>query len=604
MKFSFKLPKLKKSTEETETITLPTQTEASVFEKIREVISPPGAVFNLSEFQVGDIYGKSIFVLTYPRYLFAGWLENILSLEYVFNLSLFFFPMDTPEVLKHLEKQLARIEGQIHERAERGLVRSPELQTAYQDIETIRDALIQARERMFEVGLYITIFTEDKNELLIKEKQIMKILESSLIIPKPILFNQEGGFLSTMPLGLDTVASRYQLNSSSAASFFPFISSELSMEQGTLFGINLQDNSLVIFDRFAFDNAHMVVFARSGAGKSYAAKIEIMRNLMLGIDTIVLDPENEYKSIAEVYGGSFIPVALKTDLHVNPFDLPPPLVTEEPSEVFKEKMSDLIGLLQILVGETLSADELTILDRALTQTYASFNILPDSDFSKVDLFPTLNDFEKILRSLEGGEKLADRLYPYTQGNFSGFINQPTNVELDKRIIVFGFRDLVEQLRPIGMYLFLSYILNKARREVKKRVIIIDEAWWIMKQEAGGAFLLNTIKRGRKYLLAITNITQDVEDFLNSPYGKPIITNSALVFLMKQSPATINLVGQVFALSEGEKNFLLQAERGKGILVAGLKRVPVYVLASYAEDQIIKAAFEQLMAIKQAQGGQI
>lgn len=600
MKFSLKLPLIKKKAAAGEAIEVPVLSEASVFEKIREVISPPGAVFSLSDFQIGDTYGKTIFVLTYPRYLFAGWLENILSLEYVFNLSLFFFPLSTPDVLKRLEKQLARVEGQIHERTERGLVRSPELETAYQDIEAIRDALIQARERMFEVGLYITIFAETKEDLMFKEKQLTKILESSLILPKPILFNQEGGFLSTLPLDLDFVTSRYQLNSSTASSFFPFISSELSMEQGTLFGVNLQDSSLVIFDRFIFDNAHMVVFARSGAGKSYAAKIETMRNLMLGVDTIILDPENEYRSIAEVYGGSFIPVALKSDLHLNPFDLPPPLATEESVEVFKEKMSDLIGLLQILIGETLTADELTLLDRALTQTYASFNILPESDFSTVDLFPTLNDFEKILRSLEGGEKLADKLYPYTQGNFSGFINQPTNVELEKRIIVFGFRDLVEQLRPIGMYLVLSYILNKARREVKKRVIIIDEAWWIMKQEAGAVFLLNTIKRGRKYLLAITNITQDVEDFLNSPYGKPIITNSALVFLMKQSPATINLVGQVFALSEGEKNFLLQAERGKGILVAGLKRVPVYILASYAEDQIVRAALEQLMALKQAQ----
>ncbi|MCL5258099.1 MAG: DUF87 domain-containing protein [Patescibacteria group bacterium] len=600
MKLNLKLPKFKSAVEPNKPVlVIPTVKESSGFENIKEIISPAGAIFNLSDFQIGDIFGKTIFILTYPRYLLAGWLENIISLEEAFNLSLFFFPLETPALLKRFEKQLARVEGQIQERVERGLVRSPELETAYQDIESLRDALIQAREKMFEVGLYLTILAETKDDLVIKEKQVIKILESALILPKTVLFQQESGFISTTPLGLDEISLRYQLNSSPASSFFPFISSELSMEQGVLFGINLQDSSLVIFDRFAFENAHMVVFARSGSGKSYMAKLEVMRNLVLGTDTIILDPEDEYRSIAEIYAGSFIPVSLKSDLHINPFDLSLPLADEDPVGVFKEKISDLVGLIQIITEKDLDSEELTIIDRALTQTYASFNILPESDISKIDIFPTLDDFEKILRNVEGGEKIADRIYPYTQGNFSGFINKPTNVELDRRLIVFGFRDLVEQLRPIGMYLTLSFIMNRARRDVRRRVIIIDEAWWIMKQKAGGEFLLNVIKRGRKYLLGVTNITQDVEDFLSSSFGKPIITNSALVFLMKQSPATIDLIGQVFALSEGEKNFLLQAERGRGIIVAGLKRVPIYILGSYAEDQIIRSDLEQLMALKKA-----
>lgn len=580
-------------------VEIPTVKSLAGFEKIKEIISPTGAVFTAKDFQIGEIFGKNILVLAYPKYLFAGWLENILGIQEAFNLSLFFFHMDTPVILKQLEKQLARVEGQISEREERGLVRSPELGTAYEDIESLRDALVQAREKMFQLGFYLTIFNESPEELNLQEKQIIKTLESALVIPKPVMFQQEDGFISTLPLGLDKLQAHYQLNSSPAASFFPFISSELSMEQGILLGINLQDNSLVIFDRFAFENAHIVSFARSGSGKSYTAKIEIMRNLMMGTDVIVLDPENEYKSITEVYGGSFVPVSLKSDFHLNPFDMPAVLEGEEPSEVFKEKIADLLGLIELILGKNLSAEELSILDRALTQTYASFNILPTTDFSKVEMFPTLNDFEKILRSMEGGEIVAVNFYPYTQGNFSGFINQPTNVELNKRIVTFGFRDLVEELRPIGMYLALSYIMSKVRRELKKRVVIIDESWWLVKQESGANFLLNAIKRGRKYLLGITTITQDVEDFLNSPYGKPIITNSALVFLMKQSPATIDLVGQTFALSEGEKKFLTQAERGRGILIAGLKRVPIFILGSYAEDQIIRSSLEQLMAIKES-----
>ncbi|GIW66180.1 MAG: hypothetical protein KatS3mg095_0078 [Candidatus Parcubacteria bacterium] len=592
MKLSFPLFKSKKEEEKKET-------SEDSFKQIKNIIAPPGVVFNVSDFQIGDIYAKTLIIINYPKFLFAGWLEKIISLEEVFNLSLFFVPRDISSVVKQLEKQLLRIESQILERQQRGMARSPELESGYKNIEALRDAIVQGTEKILNVGVYLTIFSETKDELIIKEKKILKILESSLILSKTVLFEQQEAFISTLPLCLDEINVNYLMNSSAASSFFPFISSELSMENGILLGVNLADSSLVLFDRFAFENAHMVIFARSGSGKSYTAKLEIMRSLMMGNEVIVLDPENEYQSIAEIYGGSFIPISLKSENKINPLDLPTLLPNEDPVEVYKEKIADIIGLLEIIIGNKFTAEELTIVDRALSQTYASFNIFPDSDFSKVQIFPTLNDLERVLMSIEGGKEIAEKLYPFTQGNYSGFLNQQTNVDLDKRIIVFGFRDLVDDLRPIGMYMVLNDLMNKIRREKKKRIVILDEAWWIMKNESGANFLLNAIKRGRKYLLAITTITQDVEDFLNSPYGKPIITNAALVFLMKQAPATINLVGQVFSLSEGEKTFLLQAERGKGILIAGYKRIPLYVLGSYAEDQIIKSTPEQLLAIKKA-----
>jgi type IV secretory pathway VirB4 component len=590
------LPFFKKQTDD---ISVPQVKESYGFNKIKNAIAPPGVIFNVSDYQIGEIYAKTIIVLTYPKFLFAGWIEKLISLEEIFNLSIFFIPRETGSIIKQLEKQLLRIESQIVERQQRGMARSPELETGYKDIEALRDAIIQGTEKILNVALYLTIYSENKNELLLKEKKILKILESSLIVAKPVLFEQKEAFISTLPLNLDELNVNYLMNSSSAASFFPFISSELSMEKGILLGINLSDNSLVLFDRFEFENAHLVIFARSGSGKSYTSKIEIMRSLMMGQEVIVLDPENEYQSIAEIYGGSFIPISINSDHKINPLDLPPLVSGEDPTEVFKEKMSDIIGLLEVIVGEKFNAEELTIIDRALTQTYASFNIFPESDFSQIEIFPTLDDLERVLMGIEGGKKIAEKLYPYTQGNYSGFLNRQTNVDLDKRIVVFGFRDLKDDLRPIGMYMVLNDLMNKVRRERKKRIVIIDEAWWVMKNEAGANFLLNAVKRGRKYLLGITTITQDVEDFLNSPYGKPIITNSALVFLMKQSAATINLVGQVFSLSEGEKNFLLQAERGKGILIAGYKRVPLYVLASYIEDQIIRSTPEQLLAIKES-----
>ena len=580
-------------------IKIPFQKELEGFEKIKELMAPPGANFALDYFQIGDIYGRTLLVLEYPSYLIGAWLSKVIILDEPFNLSLFFHPVDTGATLKKLEKQLARIEAQIRETEEKGKVRSPELEVAYKNVEELRDMLVQAEERMLKVSLYITLFANDKKELDLKTKKILKTFESSLISSKQVMFQQKEGFISTLPLCLDEINASYHLNSSTASSFFPFISTDIVDEKGIFMGVNLIDGGVVILDRFKYENPHLLILARSGSGKSYTSKLEIMRSLMMNMEVIVLDPENEYQSICDVYGGSFIPLSLRADYNLNPFDLPSLIENENTYDIFKEHISNLIILIEILIGERLSSEELALIDRALNQTYAAFNILPKKGWEKAEIFPTLNDFEKVLRSTVGGEKIADRLYPYIEGSFSGFLNKQTNVELENRLVVFGLKDLPEVLRSLGMFLALSFIMNKIKRQIKRRLLIIDEAWWIMKQPFGAEFLLNVIKRGRKYQLAVTNITQDVEDFLNSEYGKPIITNSAIIFLMKQSTATADLLKQIFYLSEGEKNFLVQAERGNGILIAGNKRVPLYVLASYAEDQIIKTRTDQLIALEKA-----
>ena len=589
------IPFLKKK-KETE---IPVIKEAEGFERIKELISPPGAEFFTDYFQIGEIFGRSLIILDYPSFLYSGWLEKIINLAEVYNMALYFTPLETVEVLKQLEKQLARIAAQIYEREESGKVRSPELESAYRNVEELRNLLTEAQEKMFQVGFYITIFAKDKNDLDFRTKKISKVLESGMISVKPVMFQQKESLITTAPLCLDEIKTNYHLNSSTAASFFPFISSELMDEEGVFFGVNLQNSGIVILNRWKYENPHLLILARSGSGKSYTTKLEVMRSLMIGTNVLILDPENEYQSIAEIYNGSFISLSLKSGNNINPFDLPPILENESPVDIYKEHIADLINFCQLLIGEKLSSEDLAILDQAINQTYASFNILPDRDFSQIKNFPTLNDLEKLLRSLIGGDKIASKFYPYTQGNFSGFVNKQTTIELDKKIIVFGMKDLPEVLKPIGMSIALNYILNRVRREKKKRFVIIDEAWWIMRQPFGAEFLLNVIKRGRKYELAVTSITQDVEDFLSSPYGRPIITNSAIVFLMKQAPATIDLCGQVFVLSEGEKQFLLQAERGEGLLIIGTRRSPVYILASYAEDQIIRTRAEQLIALKKA-----
>jgi conjugal transfer ATP-binding protein TraC len=578
---------------------IPIPVELTAFEKIKELIAPPGSEFQTDYFQIGNIFGRSFIILDYPSYLFSGWLEKIINLDEALNISLYIYPLETSVVLKELEKQLARISAQMVEREEAGKVRSPELEAAYRNVEELRDLLVQAEEKMVKLGFYLTLYENDKKTLDQKTQKIIKNLESNLITVKTIMFQQKEAFFTTLPLCLDKLQSNYQLNTSTASSFFPFISSDLIDDGGVFLGVNLQNAGLVILNRWQYENPHLVILARSGSGKSYTAKLEVMRNLMMGTDVLILDPENEYRSIAEIYNGSFISLSLKGENTFNPLDLPPVLENEDPFDVYKEHIADLMVLMQLIVGEKLSAEELAILDQAINQTYASFNILPDKDFSKIERFPTLNDLEKVLSGLTGGESLASKLYPYTQGNFAGFINKPTSVELDKRLIVFGLKDLPEILRPLGMFVVLNYIANRVKREMKKRLVVIDEAWWIMRQEIGAEFLLNMIKRGRKYNLAVTNITQDVEDFLNSPFGRPIITNSAITLLMKQSPAIIDLCGEIFVLSEGEKQFLLQAERGQGLLLVGRKKVPIYVLASYAEDQIIRSRPEQLIALKKA-----
>ena len=583
-------------------IKVPISQELSAFEKIKEIIAPPGVQFFTDYFQVGELYGRVILVLEYPNYLIGAWLSKVIILDEVYNLSIYYEPVDTSQVLKQLEKQLARIEAQIAEREEAGKVRSPELETAYKNVEEIRDILVQAEERMLKVSLYVTIFAKDKRELDLKTTKIIKTLESSLISVKPVMFQQKEGFLSTMPLGNDLIKTQYYLNSSTASSFFPFLSVDLVDDQGVFMGINLLSEGVVILNRFNYENPHLLILARSGSGKSFTAKLEIMRSLMMNIDVIVLDPENEYQSICQLYGGTFIPLSLRSEYYFNPFDLPPLVEGENTYDIFKEHISNLIILVELLIGEKLTADELALVDRALNQTYTAFNILPERGWEKVERFPTLDDFAKVLKNTVGGEKIADKLYPYIEGSFTGFLNKQTNVETENRLIVFGLKDLPEILRPIGMFIALSYILNRVKREIKRRLLIIDEAWWIMRQEFGAEFLLNVIKRGRKYQLAVTNITQDVEDFLNSPYGKPIITNSAIIFLMKQSTATVDLLKDIFYLTDGEKNFLIQAERGNGILIAGNKRVPIYILPSYAEEQIIKTRPDQLIALQKAKQG--
>lgn len=568
---------------------------AEDFKDIKKIISPAGLKVESNYLKIGDKFAKTFFVYSYPRYLSTGWFEPLINLPFLFDVSIYINPVDTGVALKKLRKKSAQVESQIMDQQEKGLVRDPQLETAFSDVENLRDVLQQSQEKMFSAGVYITIFSDTLDALSKLEGKLSTLLESKLVYIKPSLFAQLEGFQTMLPLGEDKINITTPMNSAPLSSFFPFVSEDLTSDQGIMYGINRHNNNLVIFDRFSLENANQVVFAKSGGGKSYASKLDIIRSLMMGIDIIVIDPENEYEKLAEAFGGSFFNISLTSKEHVNPFDVPIIPEGENPADVLRSHIVTLSGLMKLMLGK-LSPAEDSILDRAITETYASREIVPGEDFTGKPA-PLLEDLETILRNLEGGKDMAERLYKYTKGSFAGLINQPTNIDVANRLIVFSIRDLEEELRPIGMYITLNFIWNLIRAKLKKRILIIDEAWIMMKNEDSATFMFGLVKRARKYFLGVTTITQDVEDFLRSPYGRPIVTNASIQLLLKQAPATIDIVGKAFSLTETEKNLLLSAEVGTGLFFAGKKHVAIQIIPSFFEDRIITTNPQELLEKK-------
>ncbi len=563
--------------------------------KLADAIAPAALKVGPRELELGEKMSRSFYTISYPRFLVDSWFTPIINLDKVFDVSIFIHPVDTGSALRGFQKKVAEIESQIMDREEKGLVRDPMLDTAYRDLEQLRDQLQQAEEHIFEVGLYITIYANSKEELDKIEADVRGILDAKLVYTKPALFQQEQGFRSTLPLANDELQVTSKLNSSPLSSIFPFVSFDLTSDRGILYGINRHNASLILFDRFSLENYNSVVFAKSGSGKSYAVKLEILRSLMFGTDVMVLDPEREYENLAEATGGRTFNISLSSEHHINPFDLPAVKDDEEPGDILRSNIINLVGLFRIMLGG-LSPEEDAIIDRAITETYALKDITGDSDFTGVEP-PLLSDFENVLSGMEGSESLVTRLSKYTHGTWSGFINQPTNIDINKQFIVFSVRDMEDELKPVAMYIITHYIWNAVRKELRKRLLIIDEAWWMMKSDDTASFLYSLAKRGRKYYLGVATITQDVEDFLRSPYGRPILTNSSMQLLLKQSPTTINVLQETFNLTDEEKFLLLESGVGEGLFFAGLKHVAIKVVASYTEDQIITSDPSQLLQIR-------
>lgn len=565
--------------------------------ELQDVIAPSALEINSNFVRLGEKYARTLFVFSLPRYLSSNWFAPIINLDKVFDISIHIHPVDTAIMLRKLQRKVAEVQSQINIRQEKGLVRDPVLDTAYQDLEALRDKLQQAQEKLFSFGVYITLYGNGADELNKAETEIKSMLESRLVYAKSALFQQKEALDTAFPIASDVLKINNYLNSSPASSIFPFVSFDLTSNKGILYGINSHNNSLIIFDRFSMENYNSVIFAKAGAGKSYATKLEILRSLMFDTDIIVIDPEKEYEYLSEAVGGKYFNISLSSKHHINPFDLPAPREDESPADVLRSHIINLVGLFRIMLGG-LTPEEDAIMDRAIAETYASRDITPASDFS-AKTPPILSDLELIVSNMEGGESLAQRLRKFTQGTWSNFMNQPTNVDINQKFVVFSVRDMEDELRPVAMYIIINYIWSAIRANLKKRLLVVDEAWWIMKNEQGASFLSGIAKRARKYFLGLCTITQDVGDFLNSTYGSTIINNASIRILLKQSPSAIDQLKEVFKLTEEEKYLLLESDVGEGIFFAGLKHVAIKVLPSYTEDQLITSDPAQLLAIKKA-----
>ena len=576
---------------------LPEEIYESANLELQDVIAPSALRIESKSINLGEKIARTFFIISYPRFLTDNWFSPIINLDKVFDISIFIHPIDTSLMLRQFQKKVAEVQSQINVREGKGMVRDPMLDTAYQDLEGLRDNLIQAQEKMFDVGVYITIYADNELELFKIESEIKSMLESKLIYIKPALFQQEEGFKSVLPINTDLLNIHQKLNSEPLSSIFPFISFDLTSSRGILYGINRHNSSLVIFDRFSLENYNSVTFAKAGAGKSYATKLEILRSLMFDVDVIVIDPEKEYEFLAEAVGGRYFSISLSSDHHINPFDLPMPREDETAEDVLRSNIINLVGLFRLMLGG-LTPEEDSMVDRAISETYAIKDITPESDFSNIEP-PLLSDFEMVLSGMDGSDSVVQRLVKYTKGSWATFLNRPSNVDINKKFIVFSVRDMEDELKPVAMYIIMHYIWNAIRKNLKKRLMVVDEAWWMMKSEDTASFLYSIAKRGRKYYLGLSTITQDAADFLNSPYGVPIITNSSIQLLLKQSPTTIDLLQKTFNLTDEEKYLLLESNVGEGIFFAGLKHIAIKTIASYTEDQIIASDPSQILSNRKA-----
>ncbi len=573
---------------------------------MRDLIAPPSLKIESSYIQIGKRFARTIYVYGYPRQIFTGWLSPIVNIDEVIDMSINIYPVESQVVLNNLRRKVSELEASYEINQEKGRVRDPGLEAAITDAEELRDKLQVGEERFFRFGLYLTMYADSLDDLNQMQRKIEGIFGQSLVYTKAASLQMEQGFNSTLPLASDELQVSRNMNTGALSASFPFTSSDLSRNEGVLYGLNRHNNGLVLFDRFSLENANMAVFAKSGAGKSFFVKLEALRSLMLGTEIIIIDPENEYQALTEAVGGSYLRLSLSSVTRLNPFDLPRVLDSEDADNALRTNIITLHGLLRLMMGGggntqvgqqggseqavvPLTPAEDSDLDVAIINTYAKAGITNDP-LTHGATPPTMNDLYNTLNDMTGnGPSLAQRLRKYTTGTFSGIFSTQSNVDINNKFVVFNIRDLEDELRPVAMYIILNYIWNKVKGDKKKRILIVDEAWQLMKYEDSANFMYSIAIRARKYQLGLTTISQDVEDFLGSRMGRAIVANSSLQLLLKQAPSAIDLIGQVFKLTASEQARLTQLPVGEGLFFAGLNHVVMRVLASDTEYQLVNTS---------------
>ncbi|MFY9228242.1 MAG: DUF87 domain-containing protein [Candidatus Microsaccharimonas sp.] len=563
---------------------------------LRDLIAPSSIEINSSYFRLGTKYGRTLYVYGYPRQIYTGWLSNLINIDEVLDVSMFVYPVDSQVVLSNLRKKVTQLEASTSINNEKGKTRDPALEAAISDAEELRDQLQIGAERFFRYGLYISVYADSLDELSFVQHKIETMFGQQLIFSKVASSQQEQGLNSTIPQMVDQLQIRHNMNTGAISTSFPFTSADLTQDKGILYGINMHNNGLVIFDRFSLENANMVIFAKSGAGKSFAVKLEAIRSMMTGSEIIIIDPENEYQKLSDAVGGAYIRLSLNSSTRINPFDLPRVVDSEEVDDALRANLVTLHGLFRLMLGgsqvangvavSALSPVEEADLDQALIDTYARVGITSDP-LTHNSTPPTISDLYDTLLHMGGtGPQLAQRLRKYTTGTFAGIFSQQSNIDINNPMVVFNIRDLEDELRPVAMYIVLSHIWNITRTQQKKRMLIVDEAWQLMKYEDSANFLFSLAKRARKYYLGLTTITQDVEDFMSSKMGRAIVANSSMQLLLKQSSSAVDVLSDVFKLTEEEQKRLANFPVGQGLFFAGQNHVHIQIQASPTEAQLI------------------
>lgn len=564
---------------------------------LRDLIAPSSLEIHSAYFRLGTKYCRTIYVYGYPRELYTGWLSSIINMDEVLDISMFIYPVESQIILNNLRKKVTQLEASISINNEKGRTRDPALETAIQDAEELRDQLQRGEQRFFRYGLYVTLYADSLDELQFVQHKIETVFGQQLVFSKVASSQQEQGLNSTVPQLADQLQIRRNMNTGAISTSFPFTSADLTDGKGVLYGINMHNNGLVIFDRFSLENANMVVFAKSGAGKSFTVKVEALRSMMMGSDILIIDPENEYERLADAVGGSHIRLSLNSDTRVNPFDLPRVIDSDEADDALRANLVTLHGLFRLMLGgsqvsmsgQTIAAltpTEEADLDQALIDTYARVGITQDP-LTHNSTPPTIIDLYDTLLHMGGtGPELAQRLRKYTTGTFAGIFSQQSNVDINNHMVVFNIRDLEDELRPVAMYIVLSHIWNIVRSDQRKRMLIVDEAWQLMKYDDSANFLFSLAKRARKYYLGLTTITQDVEDFMGSKMGRAIVANSSMQLLLKQSASAVDVLAEVFKLTDEEKKRLANFPVGQGLFFAGQNHVHIQIVASQTEQQLV------------------